>query len=78
MSVGNKRDMKAKELIFVIMEGFEGGRVAIEANLGLVAFGESTTDLTADVIFKVEQYFQTGFYGLIRLREFKDTVIELK
>ena len=78
MSVENKMDIKANELIFVIMEGFEGGRVAIEGNIGLVAFGESTTDLTADVIFKVEQYFQTGFDGLIRLREFKDTLIELK
>ncbi len=65
------------DLIFVAMEGYEGGQVAVESNFGLVAFGENIDDLTADIIDKVQQYFRAGFVGRIRLREFKDTVIEI-
>jgi len=78
MEDNTKTTTATNELIFVVMEGYEGGQIAIESNLGLVAFGESTGDLTADIVDKVRQYFKTGFDGLIRLREFRDTLIALK
>lgn len=61
----------------MIMEGYEGGQVAIEPNIGLVAFGEDKGELTNDISDKVRQYFKTGFNGIVRLREFSDTVIKL-
>lgn len=78
MKVGNETNGTAKinELIFVVMEGYEGGKTAIESNFGLVAFGDSMADLTADVSCKVQECFKAGFVGLVRIREFKDTVIK--
>lgn len=69
---------QANELIFVAMEGREGGQTAIEANFGLVAFGESKAELIADIIDKVHQHFNGEFAGKIRLREFTDTVIKFQ
>ena len=66
-----------EDLIFVTMEGHEGGKVAIESNFGLVAFGDNNSDLIADIADKVRQYFKAGFHGRILLREFKDTVVEI-
>ena len=66
-----------EDLIFVTMEGHEGGKVAIESNFGMVAFGDNNSGLIADIKEKVQQYFKTGFHGRILLREFKDTVIEI-
>lgn len=68
---------QAKQLVFVAMEGREGCRVAIEANLGLTGFGADKTDLIADIKDKVRQYFKADFKGQIRLREFTDTVIDV-
>jgi|GEM_PF-2069141 len=64
------------ELIFVTMEGREGGVIAIESNFNLVAFGDNTEELIADIRDKVHTHFKMGFDGVIRLREFKDTIIE--
>ncbi len=69
-------DELIRELIFVEREGREGGKIAIEANLGLVAFGESKAELIADIQDKVRQHFKAGFNGQIRLRKFTDTLIE--
>ena len=67
---------QANELIFITMEGLEGGRTAIEANFGLVAFGESKADLISDIKDKVRQHCKASFTGQIRLREFTDTVFD--
>jgi len=64
------------ELIFVAMEGREGGLTAIETNFGLVAFGESKADLIADIKDKVRQHCNANFNGQVRLREFTDTVFD--
>ena len=66
------------DLIFVAMEGREGVRTAIEAKLGLVAFGENKAGLIADIKAKVQQYVNADFNGKVKLLEFTDTVIELQ
>lgn len=79
LEIDARRDItinEGNELIFVAMEGREGGQTAIEANFGLVAFGESKADLIADIRDKVRQHGHVNFIGKIRLREFTDTVFD--
>ncbi|MGK6352368.1 hypothetical protein [Parapedobacter sp. DT-150] len=64
------------ELIFVVLDAYEEGKVAIESNFGLVAFGSNKEELINDILYKVGEYFKAGFTGVIRIREFQDTVIK--
>lgn len=62
----------------MVMEGYEGGLVAIEGNVGLVAFGDDMEILAQDISAKVLGYFKQPYTGTIVIREFKDTVIQVQ
>ncbi|MFC7526898.1 hypothetical protein ACFQRK_23275 [Parapedobacter sp. GCM10030251] len=43
-----------KELIFVVMEGKEADKAAIESNFGIVAFGGDTNELKHQIVAQVK------------------------
>ncbi|RQP17315.1 MAG: hypothetical protein EAS52_09110 [Parapedobacter sp.] len=67
----------ALELIFVIMDSYTGGRVAIESNHDMVVFGENMNDLKNNIALKVRDAFHDRFVGTVRLRKFSDTLIDI-
>ncbi len=69
--------MTADELIFVVLEHDDGGKVAFESNYQLVVFGSMIDELTNNILAEVENYFKGKFNGGIRIREFKDTIVKM-
>ncbi len=66
------------ELIFVVMDTENGGKVAVEANHQLVVFAHDVRELQHRIRTQVQEHFQGHSTATIRLREFKDTVIDMK
>jgi len=65
------------ELIFVIMNSYTGGKVAIEGDHGMVVFGENVRDLKDNIVVKVQDVFNGRFAGTVRLRKFSDILIHM-
>lgn len=63
-------------LIFVVMDTEDERKVAVEANHQLVVFADDFHTLKLQVWMKVNAHYQGNFTGTIRLREFRDTVID--
>lgn len=65
------------ELVFVVMDGPEAGKVAIEGRCGMVAFAEDVSDLKKEIVNKVQEHFKGKFRGKICVRQFVDEHIRL-
>lgn len=64
-----------RELIFIVMEGREGAKIAFESNFGIVAFGEDIEELKYQINAQVAQFFNGEYGGKIFMRQFYDTVL---
>ncbi|RQP15268.1 MAG: hypothetical protein EAS52_15720 [Parapedobacter sp.] len=63
------------ELIFVVFDGREGGYVAVEGNIGLVAMGDDDDKLQEAVCQEVNSYYKGTFEGTISIRRFVDKIV---
>jgi len=69
--------MNTDELIFVVVKGQNNALTAIEGNIGIVAFGTNIAEIRNAILVKVQEYFNGKFRGEIRIRRFKDIVINI-
>ncbi|WP_353181640.1 hypothetical protein [Parapedobacter lycopersici] len=69
--------LKMNRFVFVVMEGKNRTKVAIEGNYGMVAFANNMKELKEGIVDKVQEQFQGKFVGEICIRRFVDTIIKI-
>ncbi|WP_257657504.1 hypothetical protein [Parapedobacter lycopersici] len=71
-------DTEPPELVFVITDAHDGGKVAVEGRYGIVFLMEEMDDLQGMVVGKVQEHFGGTFHGKIRIRQYVDELISMK
>ncbi|WP_353181642.1 hypothetical protein [Parapedobacter lycopersici] len=71
-------DNEPPELVFVITDAPDGGKVAVEGRYGIVFFVEGIDDIQGAVINKIQEHFDGAFHGKIRIRQYVDELISIR